>query len=63
MEEQKTHPLIIISSRTGNTMTLGHAICDGLPGCVMMRPEEVPEVGGSWERQHARAHLPLPRSY
>lgn len=43
MEEQKTHPLIIISSRTGNTMTLGHAICDGLPGCVMMRPEEVPE--------------------
>ncbi len=38
-----TRPLIIISSRTGNTMTVGHAICDGLPGCVMMRPAEVPE--------------------
>ena len=40
-EEQR--PLIIISSRTGNTLTVGHAICDGLPGAVMMRPEELPE--------------------
>lgn len=38
-----TKPLIIISSRTGNTLTVGHAICDGLPGCVMMRPSELPE--------------------
>lgn len=38
-----THPLVIISSRTGNTLAVGHAVCDALPGAVMMRPEEVPE--------------------
>jgi flavodoxin len=38
-----TKPLIIISSRTGNTMAVGHAICDALPGAVMFRPEELPE--------------------
>ncbi len=43
IEKNQTHPLIIISSRTGNTLTVGHAICDGLPGCVMMRPSELPE--------------------
>mgnify|MGYP003026001833 CR=1 FL=1 len=36
-------PLIIISSRTGNTLAVGHAVCDALPGAVMMRPSEVPE--------------------
>lgn len=36
-------PLIVISSRTGNTMILGHAICDALPGARLMRPEELPE--------------------
>ena len=36
-------PLIIISSRTGNTLAVGHAVCDALPGAVMMRPSEVPD--------------------
>ena len=27
-------PLVVISSRTGNTMILGHAICDAMPGAV-----------------------------
>ena len=30
-------PLIIISSRTGNTLAVGHAVCDALPGAAMMR--------------------------
>ncbi|WP_295480579.1 flavodoxin family protein [uncultured Sutterella sp.] len=35
-------PLIVISSRTGNTMILGHAICDALPGAVLVRPKDLP---------------------
>ena len=38
-----TKPLIIISSRTGNTMAVGHAVCDALPGAVMVKPDAVPE--------------------
>ena len=38
-----TKPLIIISSRTGNTMAVGHAVCDALPGAVMVKPGAVPE--------------------
>ena len=37
-----TKPLIIISSRTGNTMAVGHAICDALPGAVMVKPADLP---------------------
>ena len=36
-------PLIIISSRTGNTMMLGHALCDALPGSTLVRPADLPE--------------------
>lgn len=35
-------PLIVISSRTGNTLALGHAICDALPGAVMVKPADLP---------------------
>lgn len=43
-EAQDAHvPLVVISSRTGNTMILGHAITDALPGAVLMRTSEVPE--------------------
>ena len=38
-----TKPLIVISSRTGNTRTVGHAICDDLPGAVMVEPDKLPE--------------------
>lgn len=38
-----TKPLIIISSRTGNTLAVGHAVCDALPGAVMVKPEDVPD--------------------
>lgn len=40
---QKTRPLIVISSRTGNTMILGHAIADALPGALLVKPSELPE--------------------
>lgn len=40
---QKTRPLIVISSRTGNTMILGHAIADALPGALLVKPTELPE--------------------
>ena len=36
-------PLVVISSRTGNTMILGHAICDAMPGAVLVKPEALPE--------------------
>ena len=36
-------PLIVVSSRTGNTMILAHAICDALPGALLVRPSELPE--------------------
>ncbi len=36
-------PLIVISSRTGNTRAVGHAICDDLPGARMINPDELPE--------------------
>lgn len=36
-------PLIVISSRTGNTLMLAHAICDAWPGSVLMKPEDLPE--------------------
>ena len=36
-------PLVVISSRTGNTMILGHAICDAMPGAVLVRANELPE--------------------
>lgn len=39
---QKTRPLIVISSRTGNTMILGHAIADALPGALLVKPSELP---------------------
>lgn len=37
-----TRPLIVVSSRTGNTMILGHAICDALPGALLVKPSELP---------------------
>ena len=36
-------PLIVVSSRTGNTMILAHAICDALPGAELVRATAVPE--------------------
>ncbi len=36
-------PLVVISSRTGNTRILGHAICDAMPGAVLVKPEALPE--------------------
>lgn len=39
----QTTPLVVISSRTGNTMILGHAITDALPGAVLVRTGELPE--------------------
>lgn len=38
-----TKPLIVISSRTGNTMTLGHAICDALPHAELVSPADLPD--------------------
>ena len=35
-------PLIVISSRTGNTMAVGHAICDALPHAELVSPAELP---------------------
>ncbi|MDO5532242.1 flavodoxin family protein [Sutterella sp.] len=44
MEETRTStPLLVISSRTGNTMILGHAICDALPGAKLVKPADLPE--------------------
>lgn len=42
-DSPKTRPLVVISSRTGNTMAVGHAICDALPGAVMVKPDALPE--------------------
>ena len=36
-------PLIVVSSRTGNTMILAHAICDALPGAELVAAEAMPE--------------------
>lgn len=36
-------PLIVISSRTGNTMVVGRAICDAIPNAVLRRTEDVPD--------------------
>ncbi len=36
-------PLIVVSSRTGNTMILAHAICDVLPGAVLVKPQDLPK--------------------
>lgn len=41
--EDNSVPLVVISSRTGNTMILGHAITDALPGAVLVRTGELPE--------------------
>ncbi len=36
-------PLIVISSRTGNTMAVGHAICDALPHAELVSPADLPD--------------------
>ena len=36
-------PLIVVSSRTGNTMILAHAICYALPGAELVRATALPE--------------------
>ncbi len=36
-------PLIVVSSRTGNTLILAHAICDALPGARLVKPNELPQ--------------------
>lgn len=38
-----TKPLIVISSRTGNTRLLGHAICDAVKDAVMVDAKDLPE--------------------
>ncbi len=43
MTQKKETPLVVISSLTGNTLILGHAICDALEGAVMCRANELPE--------------------
>lgn len=35
-------PLVIVSSRTGNTMILAHAICDAFPGAELVRADALP---------------------
>lgn len=39
---QAAKPLVIVSSRTGNTMILAHAICDAFPGAVLVRADALP---------------------
>ncbi len=36
-------PLIVISSRTGNTLRVGEAISEALPGSVVATPQTLPE--------------------
>lgn len=40
---QYPHPLIIVSSRTGNTLLLAHALQKAYPGCTLCTPESAPE--------------------
>ena len=35
-------PLSVLSSRTGNTLMLAHAICDAWPRSALMKPEDLP---------------------
>ncbi len=43
MKNAVNRPLIVVSSRTGNTMILAHAICDALSGALLVKPTELPE--------------------
>lgn len=43
MTEKTTQPLVVVSSKTGNTMTLAHALCDAFPDAVLVRADALPE--------------------